>query len=190
MTLEGVMAVQARIAAIQAKIGGTSAPPSSSRPASALRFADTLAVALAPGSEQIPRSAAASAPEAFAAHGNGQIPLDALVTIGNGSERLYGPAADAFRRMASDAWRAGIDLKVNDGYRDLATQQRLADELGLYRDGGKAAVPGTSDHGWGLSVDIDTDARTTAWLRRNAGRYGFVEDVPREPWHWTFRSGT
>jgi LAS superfamily LD-carboxypeptidase LdcB len=51
-----------------------------------------------------------------------------------------------------------------------------------------AATPGTSNHGWGLSVDLDLDATAQAWMRQNGARYGFVEDVPREPWHWTFRA--
>jgi hypothetical protein len=126
-------------------------------------------------------------PAALVAFGNGSIPAAELLPIGDGSERLHGPAAQAFRRMAADAWRSGVDLKVNDGYRTIDEQHHLADELGLYRDGGAAAVPGTSTHGWGLSVDIDTEGGSTAWLRANADRYGFVEDVPGEPWHWTYR---
>ena len=26
------------------------------------------------------------------------------------------------------------------------------------------------------------------WLRKNAGRYGFYNDVPGEPWHWSYRT--
>jgi LAS superfamily LD-carboxypeptidase LdcB len=37
-----------------------------------------------------------------------------------------------------------------------------------------------------MSLDLDLDSRALSWMRANAGRYGFVEDVPREPWHWTF----
>ena len=59
---------------------------------------------------------------------------------------------------------------------------------GLYSEGGYGAVPGTSNHGWGLAVDADvTDPATLTWLRTNAHRFGFVEAVPREPWHWEFR---
>jgi LAS superfamily LD-carboxypeptidase LdcB len=64
----------------------------------------------------------------------------------------------------------------------------LVDRKGLYSNGGYGAVPGTSNHGWGLAVDIDvTSPSTMAWVRANAYRFGFVEAVPREPWHWEFR---
>jgi zinc D-Ala-D-Ala carboxypeptidase len=194
MALEGLQAVHTRIGEIQGRIG-TTMPAGGSAPA--VQFADVLSAVSAP-TRGYPtgRTATVRAPGAYgpfapppelAAYGNGRVPLSELVTIGDGSERLYAPAAEAFRRMASDAWRAGVDLKVNDGYRSFAEQQSLAAELGLYRDGGKAAVPGTSTHGWGLSVDVDTDGGAAEWLRANAARYGFVEDVRGEPWHWTFR---
>lgn len=188
-------AVQARISQIQARIGAPAVPGATSS-ASAESFRAVLAGALTSGTAPASNAATVRAPGSYgplappadlAAHGNGQIPTAQLVPIGDGTERLYAPAADAFKRMTSDAWRAGIDLKVNDGYRSLSQQQDMAAEVGLYRDGGRAAVPGTSTHGWGLSVDIDTDGGATEWLRANAGRYGFVEDVPREPWHWTYR---
>jgi zinc D-Ala-D-Ala carboxypeptidase len=39
-----------------------------------------------------------------------------------------------------------------------------------------------------LSADIRvTDPATLRWLRANAARYGFVNDVPSEAWHWTWR---
>lgn len=195
MALEGMQAVQARIGEIQGRIG-TTAP---ARPVAAPtgRFeAALLAAAVPSGTTSTSPTATVRAPGDYgslqpppelAAFGNGRVPLSQLVTIGDGSERLYAPAAEGFRRMASDAWRAGVDLKVNDGYRNFDQQQALAAELGLYRDGGKAAVPGTSTHGWGLSVDVDTDGGAGEWLRTNAARYGYVEDVPGEPWHWTFR---
>lgn len=63
----------------------------------------------------------------------------------------------------------------------------LVRRKGLYSQGGLAASPGTSNHGWGLALDLRLDAKAQAWMRSNAKDFGFVEDVPREPWHWTFR---
>ena len=65
-------------------------------------------------------------------------------------------------------------------------QVDLAERKGLYSQGGLAAKPGTSDHGWGRALDLDLDAKAQAWMRANGDRYGFVEDTPREPWHWVF----
>ena len=205
MGLESIQAVQTRIAELRGRIGiaaPAAAPATTATPAtvgtSGVSFNAALASAMAPtatGASGL-RAATVRAPGDYGrleppaelvAYGNGKIPRDQLVAVGDGSEQLHAPAAQAFRTMAADAWQAGVDLRVSDGYRSLDEQHELADRLGLYRDGGLAAVPGTSNHGWGMSVDIDTDNGAVEWLRANAARYGFVEDVPREPWHWTYR---
>src|SRR5690606_28496791 len=109
---------------------------------------------------------------------------------GRGDHRLHGPAAVAFQQLETAARVDGITVGVIASYRDLPTQHRLAAEKGLYANGGLAATPGTSNHGWGLSVDLDLDPWAQQWMRDNAWRFGFVEDVPREPWHWTYRPAT
>ena len=38
-----------------------------------------------------------------------------------------------------------------------------------------------------MATDLDLNDKAQAWMRKNAGNYGFVENVPREPWHWAFR---
>lgn len=127
-------------------------------------------------------------PAELTGYGNGKVPAAALEPINaSGSHRLWGPAAQAFTALEADAARAGIKIGVTDSYRPLEVQQRLAKQKGLYSQGGLAATPGTSNHGWGLAVDLDLDAEAQAWMRENGWRYGFVEDVPREPWHWTYR---
>jgi hypothetical protein len=121
---------------------------------------------------------------------NGRIPPSRLTPIGDGERLLEAPAAQ-FRRMAAAANAAGLDLTVNDGYR---TYQEQAELYRRYRagTGALAAPPGHSTHGLGLSIDIRTaaDPRVLPWLRRHAAEYGFVNDVPSENWHWTYRPGS
>ncbi|MFH1810595.1 MAG: LysM peptidoglycan-binding domain-containing protein [Pseudomonadota bacterium] len=124
-------------------------------------------------------------PADLARYGNGRIPSSALTPIGVGSHRLWAPAADAFKRMRADAAAAGITIGVTDSYRSYDAQVDLARRKGLYSNGGLAAVPGTSKHGWGLAVDLDLNSRAQAWMQANAGRYGF-STIPREPWHWQY----
>ncbi len=127
-----------------------------------------------------------TAPPGLERYQNGRIPEAALAPIPGTGERMWSPAAAAFTRMRDEALRAGIELPIIDAYRPFEDQVRLARELGLYREGGLAAEPGTSEHGWGRALDLEVDDKAVAWLRSNAARFGFVEAVPREPWHWEY----
>jgi len=81
-----------------------------------------------------------------------------------------------------------VSIRITDSYRSYDQQVDLVKRKGLYSEGGLGARPGTSNHGWGLAVDADVnDARTLDWIRTNGPRFGYVEAVPREPWHWEFR---
>ena len=123
---------------------------------------------------------------------------------------LYEEAASAFIEMNQAAKAAGITLTVNTAFRDHEYQKRLYAEYMAAKAAGKShpvvAVPGTSDHERGLSVDIATGvpealrkasrAEKAAaspvykWLYENASKYGFINDVSSEPWHWTHKVDT
>ncbi|SNS71011.1 Cell wall-associated hydrolase, NlpC family [Geodermatophilus pulveris] len=124
---------------------------------------------------------------------NGAIPASALCPVARG-HALRCDAAAGYTAMA-DAYRAafGSPLCITDSYRSLAAQVtafRTKPQL--------AAVPGTSNHGWALAVDLCGGIQTGgtaqwAWMAANAGRFGFVQpDWARpggekpEPWHWEF----
>ena len=142
----------------------------------------TPAVQLTPGAY-----GSLAPPAELVVYGNGKVPTEALAPVGETNHRLWAPAANGLTALIDDAAAQGIDIGITDSYRPLAVQERLAQEKGLYSQGGLAAVPGTSNHGWGVATDLDLDAEGLEWMRENAWRYGFVEDVPREPWHWTYR---
>jgi len=132
----------------------------------------------------------AHVPALLAAYGNGRIPRELLTLVGIGQHRLWGPAAEAFKSMRAAAAADGIDISITDSYRSFDQQVTLAAEKGLTSNGGWAATPGTSEHGWGLAVDVDVDKGGLAWLRANGATYGFVEAVSREPWHWEYHGAT
>lgn len=210
MTLEGLTAVQARIAHLSGRTvteTPTSATAATTTAGAASEFQSLLDSAMGTmgtSSATVPGATGSSAgastvtplttsgkltpPAELAAFGNGRIPASALTPIGVGNHRLYGPAANSFQRLMADASAAGVTIGVTDSYRSYDSQVDLARRKGLYSNGGLAATPGTSNHGWGLSVDLDLDSTAQAWMRQNGARYGFVEDVPREPWHWTYRA--
>ena len=128
-------------------------------------------------------------PRSLAGYGNGHIPESALAPINGSSERMWAPAAQQLNRLIADAKASGVTIGITDGYRSYDSQVRVAQEKGLYTQGGTAAQPGTSQHGWGLAVDLGLDPNAQAWMRSHAKDYGFVENVPREPWHWEFQPG-
>lgn len=133
---------------------------------------------------------AAGIPSDLAAYGNGQVPTSALASVGSTGHRLWAPAASAFETLLSAAQADGVTIGITDSYRTYESQVDLAERKGLYSEGGLAATPGTSDHGWGLSLDLKLDPAALSWMRANGAAYGFVEDVPREPWHWTYQGPT
>jgi LAS superfamily LD-carboxypeptidase LdcB len=185
----GIAGIHQRIAQVEARfvMPASVAPVRAVAGATAVgekNFAGVLDAAMTQG-PQAAGNAGAASPEELGFE-NGRIPKHAMQSIGVGNHRLWGPAADGFTRMRADARAAGVDIGVTDSYRSYDAQVDVARRKGLYSQGGLAATPGTSDHGWGMSLDLDLDSRALSWMRANAGRYGFVEDVPREPWHWTF----
>ena len=96
-------------------------------------------------------------PAELVAYGNGQIPSEALAPIGVGAHRLWAPAATAFQQMSAAAAADGVTIGVTDSYRSYDSQVDLARRKGLYSQGGLAATPGTSNHGWGMALDLDLD---------------------------------
>ncbi|WP_092862806.1 M15 family metallopeptidase [Quadrisphaera sp. DSM 44207] len=209
--MDGLAGVTARIAEIQGRIASLTSSSATGAPAFAGALDGALAATAPPAApagstaavalgaedqlaalrlERASRTSTAmtadGVPVALAGYGNGRVPEPALAPIGRGDHRLWAPAADAFSSLAAAAARDGVQIGVTDSYRSYEQQVDLARRKGLYSQGGLAAEPGTSDHGWGRSLDLDLDATALAWMREHGGEFGFAEDVPREPWHWTY----
>lgn len=129
---------------------------------------------------------------------NGDMPASSLCTLWDDKYKLRADAAVALAKLnLSYHKRFGHDLCISDAYRSLVEQRAVKATRG-----GMAATPGTSNHGWGLAVDLcdgvqrDTSA-TYWWLRNNAPAYGFDNpdwarsggSGPHEPWHWEYVPG-
>ena len=71
-----------------------------------------------------------------------------------------------------------MKIGITDSYRSYDEQVDVARRKGLYSQGGLAAKPGTSEHGWGMATDLDLNSKAQAWMRANGEKYGFVENVP------------
>lgn len=109
-----------------------------------------------------------------------------------GGHTLHPAAAAALRQLdAAFHQRFGDHLELTDSYRSF--DQQVATKA---RKGRLAATPGTSNHGWGLAVDLASNiniegSQAHEWMEENAPRYGWfnpgwAEDGKgiEEPWHW------
>ena len=164
--------------------GATAGPSSGAAERSASRegAAPTAGAAAGPSS-----GAAGASIERGALGGNGMIPAANLTPIGAG-HKLQGSAAAAYMKMVDAAKAEGVSWGITDSYRSYDAQVDVARRKGLYSQGGLAAKPGTSNHGWGLATDLKLDGKSQQWMQKHAGEYGF-STIPREPWHWEFGKG-
>lgn len=128
---------------------------------------------------------------------NGLISDNNLCELPTDGLHLRGDAAQAWWRL-SESYRREFDkpLCMTDAYRSLEAQQRLsAAKPGL------AARPGTSNHGWGVAIDLCGGAETFGtteynWLLANAADTGWTNPTwaqqsgsKPEPWHWEYAAG-
>lgn len=96
-------------------------------------------------------------------------------------------------RMFTDAKRDGLILG-GSGWRSNARQKQLYAQ-NCTRGGCSppTAVPGTSEHEWGLALDLTCGGVLIAshtdpcfvWLAAHHHDYG-VKNLSSEPWHWSF----
>jgi hypothetical protein len=128
-------------------------------------------------------------------YANGRIPAAVLCALAFApGHMLRCDAADQLTALSKKFEREfGYPIPITDSYRTYVEQVALA--------GSKphlAAVPGTSNHGWGLAVDLSSPisggaSPEYAWLRVHGPDYGW--DNPSwarpggskpEPWHFEF----
>ncbi|MEV6492426.1 M15 family metallopeptidase [Actinoplanes sp. NPDC051633] len=198
MGIEGVQGritdIQSRILALQTQQAASTATKSSTSTtagASGSQFASYLNDAVATQNTGTTNKTynlnSKGIPTDLAAYGNGKIPANALGKVGDTNHKLWAPAAESLNKMIADAKKEGVTIGITDSYRSYDEQVDVARRKGLYSQGGLAAKPGTSEHGWGMATDLDLNSKAQAWMRKHADEYGFVENVPREPWHWAYK---
>ncbi len=116
-------------------------------------------------------------------------PITVVTVDGKKVER---DTANAYYVMAQAAAKAGVNLKINSGFRTMAEQQKL---YSCYvncncNNCNLAAKPGYSNHQSGHALDLNTSAPgVLSWLNAHAGSFGFKRTVPSENWHWEWWGG-
>lgn len=144
---------------------------------------------------------------------NGKLAAGSLFPTGQAGMLLVVAAAASFARTAAEVYRRyGWKVKINDAYRDYDTQVKLflarftttpvSGVINVWWNGKRwylrpgqsmAAIPGTSNHGWGLAIDVDDlgGFNATKWkqFREVAARNGWNNDEGKsigEWWHWVY----
>lgn len=130
----------------------------------------------------------------LAGYPNGLIPESALCPLPQEDEHLRADAAVAFGKLnVAYAQRFGEGICVTDSYRSLADQQTL-----YYRKPSLAAVPGSSNHGLGLAVDLcggvnNFGSPEFRWMKEHGPDFGWTHPdwaaawgTRPEPWHWEY----
>ena len=126
---------------------------------------------------------------------NGHIPTDVLCPLwGTSGQVLRADAAASFNALSrkyAETFRAPIC--VTDSYRSYASQVAVRAAKPTL-----AAVPGTSNHGWGVAVDLCDGVQVFGspqheWLKQHAMAYGWFHPSwaqpggsKPEPWHWEY----
>ena len=128
------------------------------------------------------------------------------ITSDGGNIRLYEKASLALDKLIAAAEADGIPVKINSAYRTVPDQINVWGQncSNPYNPGvtacnvrpgeGPAAIPGTSNHGYGLAVDFATSGlrrirpgdQLYDWLAVNARTYGFKR-IASESWHWEYQ---
>jgi hypothetical protein len=162
---------------------------------------------------------------------NGKLPDSLLKPIAIGG-KLHHLAATAFNAMTKAAKADGINFKHVGDYRPYTAQLSLFKQRYVKGDSGDprkitrtfegekwmlkkgmapAGSPGTSNHGWGIAIDVALEVRGrllsitsdpdgkggfkdgVEWLMKNADDYGFSweikEGAQAEAWHIRYYPG-
>lgn len=123
---------------------------------------------------------------------NGLIPQESLCSLYDGYFLRADAAVDFLLLNQEYQERFGENMCINSAYRDLQNQHRVYAQ----QPPGFAAVPGTSNHGLGLAIDLGCGiqhfrSERWNWMEANGARYGWYHPAwaksnPFEPWHWEY----
>jgi hypothetical protein len=142
-----------------------------------------------------PGGACKAATDVKAQFSNGRLPDSALCPLpfAKGHRLRADAAAAVIRLNVAYRERFGADMCVTDSYRTYAEQVRLfATKPGL------AARPGTSNHGWGLALDLcgglqNAGTAQDSWMHAHSREFGWEHPDWAEPdgsrpeaWHWGY----
>jgi LAS superfamily LD-carboxypeptidase LdcB len=179
-------AAASRAAASQALADKTAAQAAARQAAADQALADKALADKAAADQAAAKKAAAD--KAAAEQAAADIKRAKAAQPAPGTRGLAPSLAQAFTRARAAALAAGLDLRINSGFRTAAVQQRLYDDA-LAKYGSPATArhwvlpPAESDHVKGLAIDV-APAAGAAWLEKYGLGYGLCRRYLNEWWHF------
>ncbi|WP_454852960.1 D-alanyl-D-alanine carboxypeptidase family protein [Promicromonospora soli] len=133
--------------------------------------------------------------DSTAGYANGRIPADVLCPLPFApGHMLRCDAAERLTALSAEFEKEfGYPIPLTDSYRPFSMQVAVRGTKPHL-----AAIPGTSNHGWGLAIDLDDpiaggSSAEYVWLRLHAPDYGWdnpswarLGGAKPEPWHFEF----
>ena len=135
--------------------------------------------------------------------GNGDLDPSTLCQVPYDTKQLLRCDAEAAWMRLDAVYKGvwGVDIPIDLSYRTYDEQVEMRQ---IYGSG--AAIPGTSNHGWGTAVDLpdyreggeglewNYGTEKYEWMKANAPAYGWVNPSwavqggvgPHEPWHFEY----
>tara|TARA_Y100001963_G_scaffold151396_1_gene234148 strand:- start:2345 stop:3448 length:1104 start_codon:yes stop_codon:yes gene_type:complete len=165
-------------------------------PTGGLDFSLNLGNMLLPPPQEIVYNGTAGSDVKFT---NGSPPVDIVTSVNTqyssaGVKLLKDAAVDYDKMAKAFSEHFKKPMGITDGLRTYQGQIKAKQKWASRGQPGMAATPGTSNHGFGVAVDLDVpgyDSTEYKWLANNASKYNFVNPAwaqkdgsKPEPWHW------
>jgi hypothetical protein len=123
------------------------------------------------------------------------VSININMTKGGAQFRTTQDTAERFYKMHAAAKKADIDLKVTSAYRTEAQQVGHWNRLNGKNVAKPCSLGGNgSNHQQGTALDISVgcgnpssgcNTETYKWLKQNGGQFGFNNNLPTDPPHWS-----
>jgi LAS superfamily LD-carboxypeptidase LdcB len=120
-------------------------------------------------------------------------PESSMVTVPGSSEKARPDIAQKFVSMRAAAAADGVNLIINEGWRDDATQLRYWNNnhcdsgcsSPVARPCSKGGPGSNHEQGEAFDIKLSQDPNALKWLQSNASRFGFYNHLPTDLVHWS-----
>jgi len=117
---------------------------------------------------------------------NGRLSPGQLTAV-QGGYQLRSDAAQAFQNASAAARKSGVNITLSSAYRSYEKQAALY--ANRANNPYPVAAPGTSNHGYGIAVDVPEGTPGHNWMIANGRQFGW-KNLPGDAVHFDFVGGS